>query len=634
MGGAPEDDERRRPVRPDAQQDLDREGRQQHDVDAPQGKEGGAVGRQQGLDDEEEDRGEDERPHRALHVPVQGGVALVERGVKHVGEGAHGLQRASGTAGHGGPPRSPAGRGPGLEQHEAGLLQAGLDGSQQLGPHRAVDDPVVGGERARHHAADADAVARRHGSPGRRPHPENAALRRIDDGVEALDAVHPEVRDGERAARVLVGGEAPFPRPGGESAGLTGDGPEVLPVRAANHRRHQALRRIDGHRDVHALVDADRSVHPRGVGLGHRAERAGGGPDDHIREGGRRVRQLTLGGGEEPQRGIDPALGAQVEVGDRLLGLLHEGGGHPAHGRQRLLVVGRRSARRGSRRSRRHRGRARSARLRRRELPVFRRRAAPPGKHPVDVRLADPAVGAGGPDGGQVQTGRGGHAESQRCRRGSAGRRRGRLAPRCRSLGRSGRGLARPHRRFPRRRPDGSRTARRAGSGPRRGRSFEAARRSLVVQPGPGPVLRVRIRDARHRWRRIRGLPDGGDPPEHCADLQAVRARRDTKVAQHARGRGLQLDGGLVGLDLGDRLPHLDPLALPLQPRPELDRRDGIGQPGKSNLGRLRHLVPAGESSGGPPAWATGRRLVGPTGTASSHPDSRRPDPSAAPAAT
>ena len=73
------------------------------------------------------------------------------------------------------------------------------------------------------------------------------------------------------------------------------------------------------------------------------------------------------------------------------------------------------------------------------------------------------------------------------------------------------------------------------------------------------------------------------------AGLQAVLARRDAQVAQDAGGRRLQLDGGLDGLDLGYRLARLDPVALFLQPRAELDRGDGIGQPGQSNLGRLGH---------------------------------------------
>src|SRR5260221_3569949 len=74
-------------------------------------------------------------------------------------------------------------------------------GRKQLGAKYAVDDAVIARQRDRHLADEAHPAVRGLDRPARGGSDrENCRVRRIDDGGEFPDAMHPEIRDRRDAA--------------------------------------------------------------------------------------------------------------------------------------------------------------------------------------------------------------------------------------------------------------------------------------------------------------------------------------------------------------------------------------------------------------------------------------------------
>ena len=114
------------------------------------------------------------------------------------------------------------------------------------------------------------------------PDAEDRALGNVDEGSELRDPVHPEIGDGERAARVLIGGERARPGPLRELARRGGDLPDAQTISPAHDGNDQP--RVQGHGEA----DVDLVAQDDAVSLDHRvdqrvlAERRGGGPHDEI----------------------------------------------------------------------------------------------------------------------------------------------------------------------------------------------------------------------------------------------------------------------------------------------------------------------------------------------------------------
>ncbi len=136
--------------------------------------------------------------------------------------------------------------------------------------------------------ADDDLAVAHHG-PGRQlADGQDRGLRRVDHGHEALDAVHPEVRDRERARRELGRRDLALAHALGDPAGLLGDLAEALLVGVEHGRHHERV--LPGHRDadVHARVELELPVAVGAVRAREVLERERRGLDHEVVEGRRR----------------------------------------------------------------------------------------------------------------------------------------------------------------------------------------------------------------------------------------------------------------------------------------------------------------------------------------------------------
>src|SRR5665213_485377 len=92
---------------------------------------------------------------------------------------------------------------PALDQQRRRRLDQFLESLHPLRAAGAVDDAMVAGDGAAHHRGDCELAVLDHGALLAHSHREDAALRRVDDGLEMPDAVHAEIGDREGAALEL-----------------------------------------------------------------------------------------------------------------------------------------------------------------------------------------------------------------------------------------------------------------------------------------------------------------------------------------------------------------------------------------------------------------------------------------------
>src|SRR5690242_8427482 len=107
-----------------------------------------------------------------------------------------------------------------LDEESDGAFDKALEGGEQFGAERAVEDAVIARERCGHHAHEFDAIRRLHRGTAGCADRQDRRVRRIDDRRELADAVHAEIGDCRRAALIFVRLEFFLARAGGEFAHL------------------------------------------------------------------------------------------------------------------------------------------------------------------------------------------------------------------------------------------------------------------------------------------------------------------------------------------------------------------------------------------------------------------------------
>src|SRR3984893_17261083 len=107
-----------------------------------------------------------------------------------------------------------------LKQHGQWIFDQLFEGGEQLRADRAVDNPVIAGERAAHHRRDCERAVFNDRSLLAGADCEDAAMRRVDDRGEVADPEHAEVRDRKSPALEFL--QLQFAQPGasGEVLGL------------------------------------------------------------------------------------------------------------------------------------------------------------------------------------------------------------------------------------------------------------------------------------------------------------------------------------------------------------------------------------------------------------------------------
>ena len=134
--------------------------------------------------------------------------------------------------------------------------------TEEAGGVRAVDEPVVVGQRQVDHGADRDDLAERrvlddHGALDHAADAEDADLRQVDDrGVEQRAAAA-GVGQRERAAGQLVRANLTGPGAGGQVGDLAGEAADVQVAGAVDDRHHQAALGVHGDAEVLGRVVGD-----------------------------------------------------------------------------------------------------------------------------------------------------------------------------------------------------------------------------------------------------------------------------------------------------------------------------------------------------------------------------------------
>src|SRR5262245_56403789 len=85
-------------------------------------------------------------------------------------------------------------------QQGQGLLDQIGQCADELSTPRAVQRAVIAGEREHHRGLDGRLTVEGDHAVGDPPDGEDGGLRRVDDGVEGVHAVHPKIADREAAA--------------------------------------------------------------------------------------------------------------------------------------------------------------------------------------------------------------------------------------------------------------------------------------------------------------------------------------------------------------------------------------------------------------------------------------------------
>ncbi len=227
---------------------------------------------------------------------------------------------------------------PAVQREPQRLLEVLADLREELRGVGAVEDAVVAGERELHHRAHDDLAVADHGPRLERADGEDRRLRRVDHRDEALDAVHAEVGDGERAARELGRGDRAGADPLGDRARLAGDLADRLGVGVEHGRHHERVLAGDRDADVDARVELELAVAVGAVGAREVAQRERARLDHEVVE---RRRGLLAGGGLELPAQLDGLLHVDLdvehEVRRRGLGLRHPPGDRLLQAREVLV---------------------------------------------------------------------------------------------------------------------------------------------------------------------------------------------------------------------------------------------------------------------------------------------------------
>src|SRR6266536_1871905 len=175
--------------------------------------------------------------------------------------------------------------GPG-SQHQAVLLQEGLDRPEEVRSRRAVQRAVVAGQRQGHQRTGLEARLRGHGFGLDCPDREDRRLRRVEDGNEPLDAEHAEVRDREGAAVEIFLAELARARACDDVCPGCGQLGDRQALGLVDHGDDEAGVDRDRDADVGARMELDRVFGPQRVDRAVAHQRGGAGLGQDVRDGG------------------------------------------------------------------------------------------------------------------------------------------------------------------------------------------------------------------------------------------------------------------------------------------------------------------------------------------------------------
>jgi hypothetical protein len=147
---------------------------------------------------------------------------------------------------------------------------------------RAVDDLMIARQRETDGIDEADRGLSHDGSQLDGVHAENRHLRWVDDGCEGLDPDSTEVADGERGSVEVIARTGSGRGTGGLLFHAAGQLPDRERVRVPDYRCDQALRRIDGERDVDLGVRDETPIDELGIQLRPVDKRANRAERDEI----------------------------------------------------------------------------------------------------------------------------------------------------------------------------------------------------------------------------------------------------------------------------------------------------------------------------------------------------------------
>src|SRR5215471_9407146 len=160
-----------------------------------------------------------------------------------------------------------------FEQNPRRILEQPLDMPEKGDRFAAVDDAVVVSERHVHHRTNDNCPFSDNGSFLNRVHPENAALRRVDDRRRKQRAVDASVGNRKGSAPELIEIELVGFSPAREIVYGTLDLGKAHAFGVAKHRNHEAPAAADGDADVIVVAIDDISTAHLGINLWNQLER-------------------------------------------------------------------------------------------------------------------------------------------------------------------------------------------------------------------------------------------------------------------------------------------------------------------------------------------------------------------------
>ena len=401
---------------------------------------------------------------------------------------------------------------------------------------------MVEGRGERHERPHRDFAVDRNRCVFDRADGDDRGLRRVENGREALDAIHAEVRDRKSASLEIFLTQLVLARACNHVRARCGDLSEMEPLGVLDDRDDEALRRRDRDADVRGREEEDRVVAPLGVHLAVPHERGGGRLREHVGNCDARVRVVFAEALEQPVDAAHVGRGDELEDGD-LPCLGETASDRAADARQRYAL------------DRSGHGRGLTPDRGGRDTRTARRGA-------LDVLGDDPALRAGALERAKLDAA---------LARDAAGERRG-LDARAGPVALD---------RLPRL---GDLLRRRCG--PALGALGLPSRRL-------GGLLRALRRAAVPELRDVFALL--ADHGNGRADVGL--ALGDGDLEQDTRGLGLDLLRHLVGVELVERLSLLDPVAFGLQPfddRPGLHALAEAGELYLASHGSMEGLTPQG----------------------------------------
>ena len=156
------------------------------------------------------------------------------------------------------------------------ILDALLHFNEESNCFFAVDGAVIVAEREIHHRADFHFPVHRHWARHDFVHPENAALRRIQNRRGEERAINTAIRNGECAALEIFELQFSVTRPSGVIGDVALQIGKTFLIRVAHYRHHKSALRPNGYADVVEVILDEIITVDTAVDDGHSFERFDG----------------------------------------------------------------------------------------------------------------------------------------------------------------------------------------------------------------------------------------------------------------------------------------------------------------------------------------------------------------------